>query len=325
MIFFVTFLRALAACFITNAHYTGIYPTEIIANGGLIGDILFFAVSGFCLYNVKYDLNILGFTRWYGRRIWRIYPPVVIITLIYLFVGAYEFSVERSVTWWFVYPTNYHFVASIIVLYIPLFFIVKIPALNKRLAKIMIGLAVMWLLVYLFAYDRSYYHIDTVREPMIRFLFMESMLLGAWFRQNDRKLRNMFKWFYPVAAFLSFLAYFASKLLFVHKANLASFQFLNQIAVFLVLFFLFRTFCGLDGMLEKAPTRAKKIIQLLSDITLEIYLVQYVIIDAVRNLNLMFPLNWLVLTASILLSAFVLHKVWGLMSGFVDKMLRGTT
>lgn len=38
MIFYVTVLRALAACLITNAHYTGIYPVEIIANGGLLGD-----------------------------------------------------------------------------------------------------------------------------------------------------------------------------------------------------------------------------------------------------------------------------------------------
>lgn len=323
MIFFVTFLRALAACFITNAHYTGIYPTDLIANGGLVGDVLFFAVSGFCLYNVKYELNAIGFARWYGRRIWRIYPPVIVMTAIYMVVGAYELSAEKGVAWWYVYPTYYHFIASIIVLYIPLFFIVKIPALNKRLLSIMIGLAVVWLLVYMFAYDRSYYHIDKVREPMIRFLFMESMLLGAWFRQNDQKLRNKFRWIYPIAAFLSFLAYFASKLLFVHRTNLASFQFLNQIAIFLVLFFLFRTFCGLDGMLERIPIRVKKIIQLLSDITLEIYLVQYVIIDAVRNFNLMFPLNWFVLTASILLSAFILHKVWGLMSGSVEKMLKG--
>lgn len=325
MIFFVTFLRALAACFITNAHYTGIYPTDLIANGGLIGDVLFFAVSGFCLYNVKYDLNATGFAKWYGRRIWRIYPPVIIMTAIYMFVGAYVISVEKGAIWWFVYPTYYHFVASIIVLYIPLFFIVKIPALNKRLLSIMIGLAIVWLLVYIFGYDHSYYHIDKVREPMIRFLFMESMLLGTWFRQNDQKLRNKFSWFYPIAALLSFLVYFASKLVFVHKANLASFQFLNQIAIFLVLFFLFRTFCGLDRMLEKVPTYVKKMIQLLSDITLEIYLVQYVIIDCVRNLNLMFPLNWLVLTISILLSAFVLHKIWGLISSPLDKKLRGKT
>ena len=112
----ITFLRALAACLITNVHYVGIYPTDSIANGGLIGDVLFFTVSGYCLYNVK-----LPFHRWYGKRLYRIYPPVLIITLVYLLLGTYSLA-DHNAVWWFVYPTYYHFVASIIVLYIPFFF-----------------------------------------------------------------------------------------------------------------------------------------------------------------------------------------------------------
>lgn len=113
MIFFITFLRALAACFITNAHYVGIYPTDLIANGGLIGDVLFFAVSGYCLYNIKK----MSFLQWYGKRIYRIYLPVLIMTTVYFLLGAYNFK-EHNAVWWFLYPTYYHFVASIIVLYI---------------------------------------------------------------------------------------------------------------------------------------------------------------------------------------------------------------
>ncbi len=45
MIFFVTVLRALAAMIITNAHYVGVYPTDLIANGGLLGDVIFFCMS----------------------------------------------------------------------------------------------------------------------------------------------------------------------------------------------------------------------------------------------------------------------------------------
>ena len=81
MIFCVTFLRAIAACIITNSHYTGIYPTDLIANGGLFGDIIFFAVSGFCLYNVK-----KSFVRWYGKRIYRIYVPVILITFVFCYL-----------------------------------------------------------------------------------------------------------------------------------------------------------------------------------------------------------------------------------------------
>lgn len=325
MIFFITFLRALAACFITNAHYTGIYPTELIANGGLIGDVLFFAVSGYCLYNVKYDLSIRGFWGWYGKRIWRVYPPVLIMTAIYMALGFYRVSADKGVVWWYIYPTYYHFVASIIVLYIPFFFAMKIPTVRERIPLVMGIIAVVWVGVYWLYYDRSYYHIDTVREPMIRFLFMESMLLGAWFRQNDKRLRNRFKAVYPAAAAVSFIAYFASKILFSRKAGLAPLQFLNQIAIFVLLFFIFRTFCGLDGKLEKMPASLKAVVSFLSDMTLEIYVVQYVIIDIIRDLRLFFPLNWVVLTTSILLMAFTLHKVCGRMYSCVDNTIKLTS
>ena len=311
MVFFITFLRALAACCITNAHYTGIYPTDIIANGGLIGDIIFFAVSGYCLYIIKYDLSVKGFIGWYGKRILRVYPPVLIMTAVFMLLGAYQLETDRGLIWWYIYPTYYHFVASIIVLYIPFFFIMKISALRNRLIHIMIGIALLWLALYFTVYDYSYYHIDTVREPIIRFLFMESMILGAWFRQNDKKLRNQYKIVYPILALVSFIIYFISKLLFSNKVCIAPFQFLNQVAIFALLYFILRTFCGIDGKLEKLSRTIKEIVTFISEMTLEIYVVQYVIIDVTRNLKLIFPINWAILTAWIVIVAFVLHKVCG--------------
>ena len=41
MFHFIVLIRALAAMIITNAHYTGVYPTNLIANGGLLGDVCF--------------------------------------------------------------------------------------------------------------------------------------------------------------------------------------------------------------------------------------------------------------------------------------------
>lgn len=318
MIFFITFLRALAACFITNAHYTGIYPTDLVANGGLLGDILFFSISGYCLYNIKGDLSAKGFCTWYGKRLWRVYPPVIFATAIYIMIGSYSLA-EHNVVWWYVYPTYYHFVASIIVLYIPFFFVMKIDAWRKKLTLIMIGLGLIWLAVYCIFYDKNYYHIDAVREPMIRFLFMESMLLGAWFRQNDKRLRNKFKVIYPIITVATFIIYFISKLLFSKRAALSNFQFLNQVAIFVLLYFIFRTFCGLDAKLEKIPEWLKKMIAFISDITLEIYVVQYVLICVIRDLELCFPINWAVLSASILVSAFALHKMCGAMYKVIER------
>lgn len=148
MVFFVTFLRALAALIITNAHYTGVYPYDIIANGGLLGDVIFFAVSGFCLYNVK-----MSFGKWYLRRILRVYPAPLIVTVVYMILGYYarvdSFSDFVKV---FIYPTNYHFVASIIILYIPVYFVLKYDKLRNHIPEIMFGTFIVAFLIYLFIY-----------------------------------------------------------------------------------------------------------------------------------------------------------------------------
>lgn len=314
MVFFVTVLKALAACLITNAHYTGIYPTDIIANGGLIGDVLFFAVSGYCLYNIKF-----GFVKWYSKRIVRCYLPVLIATAIYMLLGFYTLK-DNGVFWWYVYPTYYHFVASIVVLYVPYFLIIKCKFLREHLWQTMIVIGCVSAAVYVFFYDKSYYHVDTVREPFIRFLFMESMLLGAWFRQRDNKYRAKFSWWHFLAAFTLFVIYFGSKLLFSKVEQASDFQIVNQLLLFALLFFVFRLFSGLDGLLNKIPSVLRSVITFVSEITLEIYVVQYVLIDLIRPLA-GFPINWIVLTVAIFSAAVVLHYVCKPLLGLFDRML----
>ena len=239
--YFITLLRAFAAIIITNAHYTGIYPSDIIANGGLLGDVIFFSVSGFCLANPQ-----MQFGKWYAKRLWRIYAVVWVITIVYVLLGSYEVNSIIDGVKWFVHPTKYHFVASITLLYIPLYFVTKYLKLNrKNFLFLSFGLFVAQLLVYFTIYDTSYYHIDTVREPMIEFLFFQSMALGLFFREECTSGRLSVKNYmgYNIILWLFLLLllgiYFASKFLFVKNTSLAEFQILNQVVLFIVLFFLF--------------------------------------------------------------------------------------
>lgn len=84
MVFFITVLRALAACLVTNSHYTGVYPIDALANGGMTGNVIFFAVSGYCLCSIRER-----FPKWYGKRLIRCYVPVWLITAVYLLAGAF--------------------------------------------------------------------------------------------------------------------------------------------------------------------------------------------------------------------------------------------
>ena len=68
-----------------------------------------------------------------------------------------------------------------------------------------------------------------------------------------------------------------------------------------------RWFCSVDKHLDKAPKWLYSAVGFIAKLTLEIYVVQYVLIEIVRNFGLFFPLNWAVLTALIVMCAFVLH------------------
>ena len=301
---FIVLIRALAAIVITNSHYTGVYPSDLIANGGLLGDVLFFAVSGFCLASTKGS-----FRKWYLRRFIRVYVPMWMIRVVYIILGAFVVTGWQDVFNFFVFPRDWHFVSSIILLYVPLFFVSKYLEMNKKNYWCMAGnLLLIQLVLYFSIYNYSFYHIDVVREPMIEFLFFQSMLLGLHFRwicENDG-IKNSLNMWKIGGGLLLCVAYFVSKMIFVKIPAVAPYQIVNQILLWSLLYVLFDIFMNLEGCLSNLKgKRVWRYIVFISDRTLEIYLVQYVII-ARCNIGL-FPVNWLILTTAILVAAVALR------------------
>ena len=301
---------------ITNAHYENIYPISIVANGGLLGDVLFFAISGYCLYHIK-----TNFIRWYCKRVLRIYPAVWIITVVYLLLGFYRVGSAAEVGRLMIYPTYYHFVASIMVLYIIYYVLVVISKKYENRSQLlgiyMLTVASLYFVIYFFAYDRSYYHIDSVYEPMIRFLFLESMLLGAWFREKGKKITEKGHWYDWPAVALCFVVYFVSKLIFGQFEFTVQYQIINQVVLFTLLFLLFKAFAGLEQYYQKLPKMFQKIGENISMIALEIYLVQYALIPRLNIGD--FPLNFIIVTGGIWASALVLHYVSDILTKIAVK------
>ena len=140
------------------------------------------------------------------------------------------------------------------------------------------------------------------------------MLIGLVFRRFKDRLINKFKLVNLFASAVLFAVYFITKFYFSRNetvAELQSLQIFNQLILLLLLYFVFALFISIDSKLEALPKPIKSAIEFIAKITLEIYLVQTPIIIFVRSLGLFFPLNWILVTALIIISALALHKVSG--------------
>ncbi|MDR0914019.1 MAG: acyltransferase family protein [Oscillospiraceae bacterium] len=319
MLFFITALRAFATIFITNSHYTGVYPNDIIANGGLLGDVLFFAVSGYCLTNLKFS-----FPKWFLKRFLRIYPAVFVITLVFIFFGFFDFyhaHISTALTYFrinFIYPTNYYFVIDILLLYIPYYLVVKIKSLYNNLHFIIFGVFAAQIIFYILFINKDIYNVDNVASPYMLFMFFLCMLIGAYIKKEKNTFLNTHKLRYGVLTVVLAAGYFGTKTMFA-KNFFLQFQIANQIVLACLLFCLFCFFSSYNDKLEKFPKHLKSVISFLGKLTLEIYLVQVPFIQLFRGL--VFPLNWLVITACILASAWLLHFVVDKLTAPIDKKL----
>lgn len=297
MINCATFLRALAVMIITNSHMDKVYPMSSIATGGLLGNLLFFAISGFVLININKDNSGL---KWYKNRILRIYPAIWVATSVQIIVKFFELDSFYN---YYIYPIKYPFIGYIILLYIPYYILRKYVKYND-IIKVMISLLILQIIIYLFNYDRTYYHIDNVNKPMIMFLYFQVMLLGLWFRGNINNYLNKNNIFNCIYLFISLIIYFISKILFSKFGRLSNYQIINQIVIFIVIYYFFRCFLGIDFKLKKWFNKIWKIIEFISSLSLEIYIVQFIIIDKLKRFN--FPINLLLIVPTIIFMAFIL-------------------
>lgn len=317
MYVFIDLLKVLAAICITNSHFSKVWPISGIASGGMLGDIIFFAVSGYCLRRPGIRVKMFG--KWYGRRIRRIYITVWIVGILtYVFVGG-SFNC-RDILRTFVYPTPYHFVASIMVLYIIYYFVMWVLErwkISTKNACLLYGGLVF--VIYIFTFDKSTYHIDVVEEQFIRFLFLGAMLLGAYFKEkstnNSEKDSPISTLKNTVICGITVIVYFVCKILISKLEILNAVQILTWITIVIALYFIFRWAEDLECRLTNFPPVMKSGIHSIAQLTLQIYLVQYGIIRQFENL--IFPLNLIVIVAFILIVA---RLVW-VVDQFVQKMI----
>lgn len=310
MIEFINFLKLIATVLITNSHFGDIWPVSAMASGGLLGNVIFLAVSGFLLFNLKEN-----FPKWFLKRFSRIYPAMAVFTLFAVAIGQYSLTSISKAFSLFVYPTNYVFLVWLVVCYVAFYLVAYFDKKKDKFLEItFLSVMLLWIAVYVLFYNKTLYGVDNVSEPFILFLYFESMLLGALFKKHKEKL-GKFNPLKIVFSVICVIVYFGSKLAFSKYDILLNFQIANQFVILLTLLVVFDLFMSLENFFKKAPNSVKTCVRHISNITLQIYIVQFVIIEHFESLA--FPLNLAVVSILILLAASVLYYL----EFFVRKLM----
>ena len=315
---FVNWLKAFATIFITNSHYENIWPIPAMAMGGHFGNCLFFMLSGFCMYNIRES-----FPRWYAKRFLRIYPALWIVASVDFLVGRNSAHGIMAYIHCYLWPTWYHFITSIMLLYVG-FYIVRWMQKKWKIRTewFYCGLAFTFVLLYFTVFDRSYFHIDDISEKWVRFQFFASMLVGILLREQYEKIGGRPSVWHCIRVFGLFIGYFLLKLLIGRMGQWAAYQGLIPVVQVLLVADLGLLAIRLEKreFFEKMPRWMDRGADFLSGITLEIYLGQLLIFHWFEDLP--FPIDFILVTTLIIAYAWVVHKCASWISGKAIKLLK---
>lgn len=314
---FVPYLKALAVLLVINSHLDGFYPISAMATGGALGNALFFLVSGFCLANIKKD-----FFSWYKYRVMRIYPQTVVMAIVMfaLFTPA-----ERSVTdmlTLIIWPTKYWFIGAIVLFYIPFYFVFKDEnRINKRFWLIVIVLVALYVICYQFL-DTSKWVVEyadvTHFKSYFRFIiYLLIFIFGGYLNHRAKAVKSQRANFLTdiIIAGLNVAALYMSKYLMDKGYISYSFQFTNQVFVFLFAVF---TIKGCLCIRHSRTKALEDVVQFFSERSLYYYLGHLPFIHVTAISGLVFPINVLVfIIATVVVSEFFYRLVGGLQKKYL--------
>lgn len=275
-------LKCIAVMLITWSHMDELVPISQICTGGAVGDGLFLFCSGFTLFMGRGG----DFFNWYKRRVNRIYPSI----LAWAVVSCLFFGTDRDIVSIILYGGG-TFISAMMVFYTGLYFLRWVGI--KRLA----WFCGVYVLVLIGAYlmllgSRDGIFIYHTTETFTFMHYFLCMVLGAVVGANsDRMTPSRFLPSF-VCALGTCVIYYAFLYWCDHNEVVRKFQLISVIPMWFVLYFIYRMCSAPELVRLYEKTWVRKPVYWISAISLEVYLVQFVLFT--DKYNHLFPVNVIV-------------------------------
>ena len=164
----VVMFKFLAALLITYSHMKVLFPKyDGLVTGGAIGDALFFFCSGFTLFLGRKS----NFANWYGRRVNRIYPSIIMWALLSALLFGWAWDVTDLLT-----TPRYWFIPCIMVYY-AIFYVIREFLAEHLKAVFYVSLALITVASF-FILDMSS-SVMYAQVSFMRVYYFIFMLMGA--------------------------------------------------------------------------------------------------------------------------------------------------
>lgn len=323
---FVIYLKALATILITNSHFDTIYPISQLSMGGSIGNSIFFLVSGFCLSNIKSRGSIVvDGGAWYLHRLWRIYLPCVVAVLINTF---YRYMIHiatpnlKEILGNIVNPTvGFWFVQAILVLYMLYYITVRLldnGTLSFKVVFITIG--IIYTISYVLCVDKSYVSIE--RDSLFKWIYYFAVMMLGFYCKKKKRSNAQNKVSLLIVCSAMFVIFYGLQFVIKRCTVLLPFQFIIHVEEVVFIYYITYLFENLESFFIKIKhkTAISKIADSLAKITLEIYLVQMVVIDLCAE-HLAFPLSFVVAVVGIYVYAIIVNSISTQVRRIVEKIV----
>lgn len=296
----IELLKFLAAVLITNSHFKALYvePYTPLGTFGAPGNALFFFISGYTLM-----LGRKGdFTVWYKRRIQRIWPSIIAWSA---FVAPVFF--RQTLHWQDIWLAgNYWFVHCIVIYYALFYFL--IPYLTN-LFKHMIVLSVILAALYFF-FIMPMTPFSIYLESFHYICFFGIMLMGAYLASKRNECKPMKTWKCLSLAFLMLILFYALQVIGKGKNNfLYYFQILSLLSLYGFIYYAYMSIRGAWADKLVKNTICGTIIRFVAALTLEVYLVGFLLCFCMMGFNDLFPFNLIMALVVIVFVAYIVKIV----------------